>query len=237
MKPQESKRSHFVYQDESGVVGTTGYFVVGLLFVKDRKIIYEIIDKIRKKHDYWKELHFSEIFPASSKRSRVACELLDTILREHIYFRALAVSNEKLELKHFDGDIECSKSLSEKKRRKAESRGRFRAYNYFTKQLLIENASILNEAVVYLDKKVRMRDDNIFQYLKREINSKFGRTVIRAVESRDSKKDDLIGIADLVLGALSYDLKKGSNPMKLAVVRIVKQYVGKKIRFREWVFK
>lgn len=35
-------RSHFVYQDESGVVGTTGKFVVGLLFVKDRKPLYEI---------------------------------------------------------------------------------------------------------------------------------------------------------------------------------------------------
>lgn len=47
----------------------------------------------------------------------------------------------------------------------------------------------------------------------------------------------MIGIADLVLGAVNYGLKKGQNPMKLAVVRVVKQYIGKKIRFREWVFK
>lgn len=233
----QKKRSHFVYQDESGVVGTTGKFVVGLLFVKDRKPLYEIIKNIRQKHNYWKEFHFKEIFYFSSKRSRVACEVLDEILREHIYFRALAVSNEKLELKYFDNDIKNAKDLTEKQIKVAKSRGIFRAYNYFTKALLLENSSILNEAVVYLDKKVRMRDDNICEYIKREINLTIKRNAIKVVEPRDSKKDDLIGIADLVLGAVNYDLKKGQNPMKLAVVKVVKKYIGKKIRLREWVFK
>lgn len=230
-------RSHFIYQDESGVVGTTGKFVVGLLFVKDRGPLYEIINKIRQKHNYWKEFHFKEIFYFSSKRSRVACEVLDEILREHIYFRALAVSNERLELKYFDDDIKKAKDLTEKQTKVAKSRGMFRAYNYFTKELLLENSSILNEAVVYLDKKVRMRDDNICEYIKREVNLGTKCNAIKVVEPRDSKKDDLIGIADLVLGAVNYDLKKGQNPMKLAVVKVVKQYIGKKIRFREWVFK
>jgi uncharacterized protein with PIN domain len=230
-------RSHFVYQDESEIVGTTGKFVVGLLFVKDRNPLYDIIKRVRQKHNYWKEFHFKEIHYFSSKRSRVACEILDEVLREHIYFRALAVSNEKLELKYFDDGIKKTKDLSEKQIKMAKSRGMFRAYNYFTKELLLENASILNEAVVYLDKKVRMRDDNICEYLKREINLHTKRNVIKVVEPRGSQKDDLIGIADLVLGAINYDLKKGQNPMKLAVVKVVKQYIGKKIRFGEWVFK
>ena len=230
-------RSHFIYQDESGVVGTTGNFLVGLLFVKERKPLYEIIGKIREKHDYWKEFHFKEIFYFSSKRSRVACEVLDEILRQHIYFRAMAISNEKLELRYFDGDISKSQDLTKKQIKTAKSRGMFRAYNFFTKALLLENSKILTEAVVYLDKKVRMRDDNVFDYLKREINLSVGKTVIKTVESRDSKKDDLIGITDLILGVINYHLKQGKNPMKLAVVRVVRQYIGKKIRFREWVFK
>lgn len=234
---QEKERSHFIYQDESGVVGTTGKFIVGLLFVKDRGPLYKIIEKVRRKHNYWGEFHFTKIFYFSSKRSRVACEVLDKILREHIYFRALTVSNEKLELRYFNGDIKNSKNLTEKQDKIAKTRGMFRAYNFFTKELLLENASILNEAVVYLDKKVRMRDDNIFDYLKRELNLSTKRNTIKTVESRDSKKDDLIGIADLVLGAINYELKKGPNPMKLAVVKVVKQYIGKKIRFREWIFK
>ncbi|MFA4989996.1 MAG: DUF3800 domain-containing protein [Candidatus Omnitrophota bacterium] len=230
-------RSHFIYQDESGVVGTTGMFVVGLLFVKDRERLYEIIKRIRQKHNYWSEFHFKEIHYFSSKRSRLACDVLDEILREHIYFRALAVSNEKLELRYFEDDIKKVKDLTEKQIKMAKNRGMFRAYNYFTKELLLENADILHEAVVYLDKKVRMRDDNICEYIKREINLGTKKNTIKVVEPRDSKKDDLIGIADLVLGAVNYDLKKGQNPMKLAVVRIVKQYLGKKIRFREWIFK
>jgi len=233
----QGTRSHFVYQDESGVVGTTGKFVVGLLFVKDRAPLYEIIKNIREKHNYQREFHFKEIFYFSSKRSRIACEVLDKILREHIYFRALAVSNEKLELRHFDDEIRNTKDLTEKQIKTAKSRGMFRAYNFFTKELLLENASILNNAVVYLDKKARMRDDNICEYLRREINLSTKRNTIKVVEPRDSKKDDLIGIADLVLGAVNYDLKKGPNPMKLAVVKVVKQYIGKKIRLREWVFK
>ena len=230
-------RSHFIYQDESGVVGTTGNFVVGLLFVKERQPLYDIIKKVREKHDYWKEFHFKEIHYFSSKRSRVACEVLDLILREHIYFRALFVSNEKLELKYFDDGIGNSNKLTEEQVKKAKAHGMFRAYNYFTKELLLENAGILTNAVLYLDKKVRLRDDNICDYIKREINLKTQRNAIKVVEPRDSKKDDLIGIADLVLGAINYDLKKGENPMKLAVVKVVKPYIGKKIRFREWVFK
>lgn len=233
----QKTRSHFIYQDESGVVGTTGKFIVGLLFVKDRTPLYEIIKKVREKHNYRREFHFKEIFYFSSKRSRVACEVLDEILRQHIYFRALAVSNEKLELRYFDGSIKNAKDLTDKQVKMAKTRGMFRAYNYFTKQLLLENASILNAAVVYLDKKVRMRDDNIFDYLKREVNLTTKRNTIKTVESRDSKKDDLIGIADLVLGAVNYKLKNGPNPMKQAVVKVVERYIGKKIRFREWVFK
>ncbi len=232
-----NKRSHFVYQDESGTVGTTGYFVVGLLFVKNREPLYAIIKKIRQKHNYWKEFHFKEIHYFSSKRSRIACEVLDEILREHIYFRALFVSNEKLELKYFDKDMDKAGNLKEHQMKAAKARGMFRAYNYFTKELLRENASILHNAVMYLDKKVRLRDDNICGYLKREINLSLGKNAIKVVEPRDSQMDDLIGIADLVLGAVNYDLKKGPNPMKLAVVKVVKQYIGKKIRFREWVFK
>lgn len=232
-----NKRSHFVYQDESGVVGTTGQFVVGLLFVKERQPLYDIIKKVREKHDYWKEFHFKEIHYFSSKRSRVACEVLDEILREHIYFRALFISNEKLELKYFDEGMRKTENLKEHQIKAAKARGMFRAYNYFTKALLLENAKILTNAVIYLDKKVRLRDDNICEYLKREINLGANRNAIKTVEPRDSQKDDLIGIADLVLGAINYDMKKGPNPMKLAVVKVVKQYMGKKIRFREWVFK
>ena len=233
----KKNRSHFIYQDESGVVGTTGKFIVGLFFVKEREPLYEIIKKIRKKHNYWREFHFKEIFYFSSKRSRVACELLEEILRQHIYFRALAVSNDKLELKYFDDEIKNTKDSTGKQIKTAKARGMFRAYSYFTKELLLENSSILNEAVIYLDKKVRMRTVNIYDYLKREVNLGTKRNAIKTVESRDSKKDDLVGICDLVLGAINYKIKKGPNPMKQAVVKVVEQYIGKKIRFREWVFK
>ena len=60
-------RSHFIYQDESGVVGTSGDFLVGLLFVKDRQPIYDKIRSVREKYEYYKEFHFSEIFYFSSK--------------------------------------------------------------------------------------------------------------------------------------------------------------------------
>lgn len=82
-----------------------------------------------------------------------------------------------------------------------------------------------------------MRTDNICEYLRREINLGTGRNAIKVVESRDSEKDDIMGIADLVLGAINYKIKNGQNPMKKAVVRVVEQYIGRKIRFREWKFK
>jgi hypothetical protein len=54
----QKTRSHFIYQDESGIVGTTGKFVVGLLFVKDRKPLYEIIKRVRQKHNYLERIPF-----------------------------------------------------------------------------------------------------------------------------------------------------------------------------------
>ncbi len=145
------KRSHFIYQDESGVVGTTGYFVVGLLFVKERQPLYDAIKRIREKHGYWKEFHFKDIHYFSSKRSRVACDVLDLILREHIYFRALFVSNEKLELKYFDDEIANSNQLTEEQIRKAKARGMFRAYNYFT-------LAVVKVVKPYIGKKIRFRE-------------------------------------------------------------------------------
>jgi len=231
------KRSHFIYQDESGNVGTKGKFLVGLLFTKERDSLYEKIQSIRREHNYWREFHFSEIRGSSYKRSRVACEVLAKILRERIRFRALCIDNNKLKLEFFEPKVKDISKLGKKHAKLTKNKGMYRAYNYFTKRLLLENAGSLNEAVVYLDKKVRMRADNILEYLKREVNLATGRGAIKVVESRDSKKDDLVGIADLVLGSINYRMKKGKNPMKKAVVKVVEQYLGTKVRFRNWVFK
>ena len=94
-----AKRSCFIYHDESGVVGTSGVFIVGLLFVKDREPIYQKIKSIRQALRFKEEMHFSDV--SNPKACKVCSDVLNAALKEPIWFRAYVFDNSKIDLNYF----------------------------------------------------------------------------------------------------------------------------------------
>jgi hypothetical protein len=84
------------------------------------------------------------------------------------------------------------------------------AYNYFTKLLLEHRSQGVEEAVMYADAKTRLKEDNFLEYLVVEMNlgvpfrkGLVPRRVLKKVEPRDSKLDDLLQAADLLTGCVN----------------------------------
>ena len=215
------ERSCFIYHDESGVVGTSGVFIAGLLFVKNRKPIYQKITEIRQRLRFKEEMHFADV--SNPKANKVCCEVLDAVLKEPIWFRGYVFDNSKIDLSYFGTH---------------KKKARYTAYNFFTKETLRIFTKNEENAVVYSDRKARAAKDNFIFYVKYSINSnaKPSRTIIKHLQAIDSKQDDIMQVADLIIGSINNKATESRHPLKQAVRQTAEVEFGKKIRFWEWNF-
>ena len=215
------ERSCFIYHDESGVVGTSGFFIVGLLFVKDRKPIYQKIIEIRQRLRFKEEMHFADV--SNPKANKVCCEVLNAVLKEAIRFRGYVFDNSKIDLSYFGTH---------------KKRARYTAYNFFTKEALRIFTKNEENTVVYSDKKSRAVKDNFIFYVKDSINinARPPRTIIKHLQPIDSKKDDIMQVADLIIGSINNKVTGSRHPLKQAVRQTAEVEFGKKIRYWEWNF-
>jgi hypothetical protein len=172
----------FVYQDESGEAGHSSHrnFVVGLLRVRDRGPIWAAIAGVRQREKFLNEMHFSKLSPF---RERVYIEVFRAVrkVQREFVFSAIVVRNNLIDISRFSGK-------------------RHLAYNFFTKLLLQNRAIGIENAIILTDAKQRIKEDNFFDYLQSDINMTLSRTVIRKIESIDSKSDDVMQLTDLLVG-------------------------------------
>ena len=215
------RRSCFIYHDESGVVGTSGVFIVGLLFVKDRKPLYQKIMEIRKQLNFKEEMHYTDV--SNPKANKVCCEALNAVLKEPIWFRGYVFDNSKIDLSYFGTH---------------KTKARYTAYNYFTKETLRIFTKNEENAVVYSDKKARAVKDNFIFYVKDSINNNNQppKTTIKHLQAIDSKQDDIMQVTDLIIGAINNKLTDNRHPLKQAIRQVAEVEFGKKIHYLEWNF-
>lgn len=214
------QRSSFIYHDESGTIGTTGIFIVGLLFVKDRGLLYRKINQIRAKHQFKQEMHYTKI--SSPKECKFCSEVLQEILKENIWFRGHVFDNSKVDLSYFG----------------THPRARYIAYNYFTKETLRVFTRQESNAVVFSDEKSRSIKDNFIYYVKDSINNNTqpSRTIIKHLQAIDSKQDDIMQVTDLIIGAVNNKESGSRHPLKEAVRLAAEGEFGKKIQYHWWNF-
>jgi hypothetical protein len=191
----------FIYQDESGdAKSSQENFVVGLLRVRSRQPIWDAIQGVRQREKFTQELHFSK---TSNKRRHVYTEVLKAVrkVRSEFSFSAIVVKNALIDLDRFSGK-------------------RYLAYNFFTRLLMEHRSQNVREAIFYADEKARIKRDNCFEYLEVAVN--MGRsegTIIKKVESMDSKTDDIMQLTDLLVGCVNNSTGHSTGVRKVFVRR------------------
>ncbi len=182
----------FVYFDECGDTKSAPFFLLGLLFVTDRKNHQDKIRKMRDDFHFRNEMKFMKI---SGLRTVVYDEIINLFFDSpDLKFRCLAVDKKLIDWKRF-------KNL------------KYEAYNFFSREILCRSLGQIEQAVIYTDAVVRKKED---QFLKEifALNLEFGHSPIKHVEPIDSKSDDFLQICDLLLGVINNELTRNTNPFK-----------------------
>ena len=197
--PEGPELKFYAYQDESGEPGKKSYFLVGVLIADEhaRDMAAKRIHDIRVAHHFSEEFHFKKI---SACRYSVYQDVLQSISTLDVRFCALVVRNEILDLSYF-------------------SNKRYLAYNRFTYLALYNNVRTLaGDLYVYSDARDRITDDNFLEYIKNQLEfdalAKGNRYSVRAVEARDSRKEELLQLTDILLGATNSLFNRPENKYK-----------------------
>jgi len=189
----------FIYQDECGEPSKNqDHFLIGLLRVKDRNPLYAAINEVREKNHFVNEIKFQEM---SNLRLKVYLEVLNRVatLKHEFSFSAIAIHRDKLDMARFSGQ-------------------KHKAYNFFTHMLLSKRLQNVDNAVVYVDSKTRMKEDNFLSYLETWTNLRAMKQVVKTVEPICSKTDDLIQLTDLFLGCCNTYLGHPNGDRKKLVL-------------------
>lgn len=205
-----------IFIDESGDAGfkiqkgSSLTFVVALVIFDDELDAEETALKIKKlKKTLRKSGRFEFKFNKSNKDIRI--QFLESVKNCKFRIRAIVLQKEKI----------YSKVLR-------SSKDKF--YNYVIKSALDNNQNSIRNAKIRLDGLgEKSFKQNLIAYLRRNQNQG-SKTVMKNLKFRDSRKDVLIQLADMVAGAIrrSYDLTKSDH-------KIYKKILKKRVE-DEWNF-
>jgi len=204
----------FCFLDESGSLNNPGdpFFTVGFLKCSQPYYLQSKINYERGKRQFFDELKFNKL---SRKNINFAKFALDSFFD----VRSLWFHSYSLDKKggYFQRNFEGNP---------------WKAYEDISMRV-VESAIAPNEILVVIaDHIITPKDIRFEVNLKRKLNNKFKRLAVAGVCRFDSKSNDLLQIADLIVGAINYDLKvamgnivKGDK-YKLIFLKYLKNNLG-----------
>jgi len=196
-----------VFIDDSGdpgfkiAKGSSRVFVICCVIFDDELEAEKTAVKIKElRRRLKKSDRFEFKFNKCSREIRV--EFLKTVVSSKFRIRAIVMPKEKI--------------YSEELRRSKES-----FYNFTIKMVLKHNAGTVKDARVRLDGKGdRLFRQKLLVYLRRNLNTR-ERKVVKNIRFRDSRKDVLIQLADMVAGAInrSFQTEKTDANIYLGIIK------------------
>lgn len=183
-----------IFADESGIVSDR-FTVVGGSIVERKWLstIYDAIHSVRERHDIWGELKWTKVsermFPAYRDLVDVYFEFVDA---GRLQFRATTFDNGKWDHVNYnngDPDIGLSKLY----------------FHMLLHQFVGDHGDVAG-LFICMD---RRNSSTPFEDLRRMLNNAAARDYkltfgpVRVLTARDSKKDDMLQMNDVILGAIA----------------------------------
>lgn len=193
------KRTQFVYGDESGGFKNEPYFLLGIVQTYEPGTHDAAIESLRDKHGYSRQFEYKK----TDRLKRDLCsDVIDYFVDcDDLEYQALLVPTAQYDLRRYKNEREESARTPE-----------IVSYNYRYKQILRNNTSARDELVVILDERSVAKDDNLPDYLRREIPN------IKNIQLVNSQKHNLVQLADLLTGSIYGDLTNNTHPVKRSII-------------------
>lgn len=217
----------FCFLDESGTLDpkTQPYFTVGMIKCSQPYYLQQKIRYIREKDRFWWEFKFNDL---NKVRLKTSLAVLDALFETRsIHFSSYTIDKKS---EYFKKEFHSDP---------------FVAYEQITKHLLKGNLRKNEILTVLADNVVAPKRNRFEVSIKNSINNKFKRLAIAGVCRIDSRANDLIQLADLIIGSINYELllKKGiikkPSKHKGAFIQKLKDNLGVKTLtadFRNYAF-
>lgn len=196
-----------VFIDDSGdpgfkiARGSSVIFVICCVIFDDDLEAEKVAVKIKElRRKLKKSDRFEFKFNKCSKKYRT--EFLRTVASAKFRVRAIVMPKEKI--------------YSEELRRSKES-----FYNFTIKMVLRHNSGTIKNARIRLDGRGnRVFRRRLLTYLRRDLNTG-ERRVVKNIRFRDSKRDVLIQLADMVAGSInrSFQTRKSDSQVYLGIIK------------------
>lgn len=180
----------FCFLDETGSLNNKKdpFFTVGILKLSQPYYLASRIDYERRKLNFHDEMKFNKLSRNNLNFAKIAIDaLFDT---RSTYFYSYSVDKEGEYFKReFGGDP-------------------WTAYEKLTLRLLKDAVLAPKEVLILLADYVPSPSYVRYEVsVKRELNNTFKRLALAGVCRFDSRSNDLLQLVDLIIGAISYDLK------------------------------
>lgn len=188
--PPPGTKSLIGFLDQSGVVARDRYFAVGVLTIPERSDLPIAMRKYRQRISWRDEWHFSAVNTQSLRAHR---GLVD-ILEEHSCwsYRMVLADRGEFDVVRHTGD-------------------RFRAYERIAAQVIAAGIGQSKQAVILADEystpdSIRFEED-----VRSTVNTHFGNNSLVAVIRIGSVGHDLLQVADVLTGAMTYPMRSGRS--------------------------
>ena len=192
----KSIKTSFCFLDETGLIfgKRDKYFSIGIIECDYPEIIYNQIRKIRQRYNYNEEIKWTNL--NSEIRFKVAVEVFNCFMQcDGAKFNCIILNKDEL-----DFEKEYDNNLSKV----------YRNFSISLLKLIIgkEPEKVL---IILADDYFTPENLNIEMTIKKFTNYHYNAFVVAGVCQINSKASDLLQLTDLILGVISYDLKRMDN--------------------------